>query len=689
MFDGLDDIDWEALGTPEIPGLLRAIERDGEDAEDAGIDLYHPLCEHRSPSAVTSILPFLVEAVSDTRLSTRADLSDTLRDITALQGLPARWTRAWTKVAPGLLRLLDDADREVRGNVLAALAASPDEEGRVSDELRSRWEATADDDEDDGGDDDGDDGGGGPSKVDLAMSIIELDEPGPDDTVRRWLTGLLDSPDAERRVSAAAAVLATEPDDARAQEEMAEAVRRGDVLPWERREWMDWRSASVTDWARGRKNGKAERTRLALGRLEATDSEERARAANDAAFLLATWPSTEGELLPALARHADDDNGEVRAYAVHVLAACGSRSVQCVDRFADRVAELTADATAASPYTDVSIGDLAVWALSRAGDRRCVPHLRSWLDGSGRTGFDEFGGAGGHPQSYLLDTPFLHDVLETARPYADELLPAVRARLRSSSDYGWCREMAQILESWGEDAAPAVPELIELLRTDAGQWASRALAEMGPVAAEAAPALRRAFESKRRRGGLARLTGPFRRAHLALPSASSKPRFDQEAALVAAGAYWRVTGDDEAPARPLSRALDDGNELVALQVMGDIGSPAPGCADRVRDFVQDDHEHKRIYAARAYSRMTGDTEVALRVFTESLRPIAGAELVEPVKWLAEFIAEMGPPAAGTVPLMRAALELDLRLNSFGGWLAIDRDQRDRGRLAHAIEAVST
>ncbi|TDC94290.1 hypothetical protein [Actinomadura sp. 7K507] len=84
------------------------------------------------------------------------------------------------------------------------------------------------------------------------MSIVELDEPAPDDVVRRWLTGQLASADPERRLSAAAAVLVTEPGSARAQEEMAEAVRRGDLLPWEREEWMDRRPASVTDWALSR-----------------------------------------------------------------------------------------------------------------------------------------------------------------------------------------------------------------------------------------------------------------------------------------------------------------------------------------------------------------------------------------------------------------------------------------------------
>ncbi|TDC94291.1 hypothetical protein [Actinomadura sp. 7K507] len=158
---------------------------------------------------------------------------------------------------------------------------------------------------------------------------------------------------------------------------------------------------------------------------------------------------------------------------------------------------------------------------------------------------------------------------------------------------------------------------------------------------------------------------------------------------MAARAYWRVTGDDESPARLLARSLDDGNEYVALQVLGDIGSPAPGCAGRVREFVQDDDEHKRIYAARAYSRMTGDTDVALRVFTEALRPIADAELVPPVKWVAKFIGEMGPPAVETIPFMHEALDLDLRLNSFGGWRSIDSDQRDRCLLADAIEAVTT
>ncbi|HEY8478987.1 MAG TPA: hypothetical protein VIL71_04060 [Spirillospora sp.] len=653
MFDGLDDIDWEGRGAPEVPDLLRSIERDDDGAEEAASQLYESLYEYGSPSTAAAALPFLVEAVSDTRLSTRRDLSDTLREIAAMDEWSGPDLRAWTEAAPGLLRLLDDDDAEVVVNILSTLAAAPDEDGRVAAGLRGRWERAAGD-------------GGRPPRVDLALAILRLDEPGPDDSVRRWLTGMLGSPRAEERLAAARAILVVRPDDARAREEMADAVRRGDVFPWRagQRPW-EQEGVLVGEWARACRNQKAERIRRALELLEKRDPDERERGAQDAAHLLATWPSAEEELLPALARHLGDRRAEVRAYALHALAACGERSAP----FTDAIAGLTTDTTAAAAYTEVRIGDLAVWALARAGDRRCVPFLRSWLDETGTTGFNEWLSGGGPRHLYHLNMPSLHEVVGTARPFAAELVPAVRARLRSTYDLVRCREMAWILEAWGPDAAAAVPELIELLCTEARFSASRALGEMGPEAAEAASELRSVFEPKRRR------------------SSSSAPESRREG-LTAAWAYWRVTGDAETPGPALARGLDDGEEYMALRYLGDMGARAPVSADRVRAFLQGGGDHMRVYAARACSRITGEPEPALGVFTEMLGPIAHAEIVEPLSRVVRYIHEMGPPAARTVPLMEAALALDLRLNTLGGWQAIADDHRDRRALAEAIEAVS-
>ena len=666
MFDGLEEIDWDALGSPGIPALFQAIEADADDAEDAEADLFHILCEHYDPPLMASVLPFLVEAVGETRLSTRRDLSDTLWRLTrSLEWLSNRWIRAWSAAAPTLFPLLDDEDGEVRGNVLAALASAPDDDGTVSAELRRRWAHS------------GRDGAVLP-QLDLAMAIVKLDEAEPDDPVRQWLARMLDDPDSARRLGAAAALLVAVPDDVRAaQTEMADGVRRGDVLPWERTDWLGEQGPSAADWASGRTNRRAEQDRGTLERLEAADDEERTRAASDAALLVASWPSTEHEVLPALARHLDDPCAEARGYAMHALAACGTRSVP----FADRIAERVTDTAAAGPHTKVTIGDLAVWALVRAGDRRCVPLVLSWLDGSGRTTFDDSSRVGGDPHSYALDMPALHEVLETARPFAADLLPAARARLRASSDYGRCREMARIAESWGEVAAPAVPELVDLLSTDAGEWASRALATMGPAAADAAPALRLTFERRRLRP----LPGRFRRAHLPW---RGRPERGRDAVLRAAWAYWHVSGDADAALPTLARGLDNGGEGTALRCLGDVGAHAPRTARRVRDFIESEDPHQRIHAARAYARLTGEPDEAVRVLTETLRPIADAELVPPLKWVAVYIAETGPPAAGTVPLMRAALELDVRLNSCGSWRAIDADQKDRHSLAAAIAAVT-
>src|SRR5690606_14714697 len=115
------------------------------------------------------------------------------------------------------------------------------------------------------------------------------------------------------------------------------------------------------------------------------------------------------------------------------------------------------------------------------------------------------------------------------------------------------------------------------------------------------------------------------------------------------------------PGPALARGLDDGEEYMALRYLGDMGARAPVSADRVRAFLQGGGDHMRVYAARACSRITGEPEPALGVFTEMLGPIAHAEIVEPLSRVVRYIHEMGPPAARTVPLMEAALALDLRL----------------------------
>src|SRR5690606_7657084 len=130
----------------------------------------------------------------------------------------------------------------------------------------------------------------------------------------------------ETRLAAAAVLTKRDPGLDPAQDALADAVRSGDVTPGQRASWLSNERASAADWAAGAPGRLERRITQCLERLEDPDDESRVRVVREAALLLSTWRSPQQRLLPALAARLDDDAGEVRAYALHVLAACGPAS---------------------------------------------------------------------------------------------------------------------------------------------------------------------------------------------------------------------------------------------------------------------------------------------------------------------------------------------------------------------------
>ncbi|MEU9179869.1 HEAT repeat domain-containing protein [Streptomyces sp. NPDC048550] len=175
-----------------------------------------------------------------------------------------------------------------------------------------------------------------------------------------------------------------------------------------------------------------------------------------------------------------DPDGAVRLRAANILAVLGPAAAP----YADRLADLLED-DASDPYLDGAVRDISRWALTRIGDPRALPGLVEQL----RAQEEEQG------RGYVIGDPRrpnTEDVLMPLRAHADILLPAIRETIRQCGARGGAtRSFFPVVEAWGEDALPALPDLIPL---PADTWTSvdvlRVLRVMGPAAASAVPAVR-------------------------------------------------------------------------------------------------------------------------------------------------------------------------------------------------------
>nr|WSW57512.1 HEAT repeat domain-containing protein [Streptomyces sp. NBC_00998] len=196
------------------------------------------------------------------------------------------------------------------------------------------------------------------------------------------------------------------------------------------------------------------------------------REALDVAWrLLTERRSVEAALLPLAGGLLTDPDGAVRLRAANILAVLGPAAAPYADRLADLLEDEASDL-----YLDGTVRDISRWALTRIGDPRALPglveRLRAQEEEQGR------GFVIGDPRR-----PNTEDVLMPLRAHADILLPAIRETIRQCGARGGAtRSFLPVLEAWGEDALPALPDLIPLL---ADTWTSvdvlRVLRVMGPA----------------------------------------------------------------------------------------------------------------------------------------------------------------------------------------------------------------
>ncbi|GAT64374.1 PBS lyase [Planomonospora sphaerica] len=649
MLGSLDEVPWDRLehnrGTAsDVPALLRALTREQEAAdalEELEDTLFHQggwIC----PAAAAAV-PFLAGLAAGPDVPGRAEivmlLAEFAHEAKALggRGVDPAWPAAWATAVAGLVRLLGDGDVLVRRNAAYALAAADAHAEAVLDALIARFPA-----EDDL-----------TARLGLVLAAGEVTGHAPSD----WLTSLQHHAEPQVRLAAARALGRVRAD----LDLVIDAIALGDLSPWRDSPFSGAVPESVIGRvARELGTDRPAQIRFATAMLAHSDPAYQAGAIKVIAGLASTSRSALTELDPLLPRGLDSPSGTVRAFAVHLVAASGS-----ADRHRERLADLLSDRTLLSRHGDLRIGDLAVWALAWADDRRALPGLLDrmagrWLQSPpAATHYSE--------SPYMLDPPGLGELLARLDRWSGAVLPVVRATLRRTGHHEARRALVQALEAWGPAAAPAVPELTTLLRTDIRPWAATTLGAIGPAAAPAARHLR---------GLLRKDTSPPR------PPLRIAERVD------AAWALWRVTGDADAVLDVLGETAQADLNHRIVRRLADLGPAAAHHLDALRRSLTSTDDWQRAEAAHALWRITADPTDAVPVLAQIIEPLAEGRTRPVMRTATRYLAEIGPSATAAVPTLRTALAGDRRLNYFGGWRAFDEDREQHDLARHALRRIT-
>ncbi|MFJ9948212.1 hypothetical protein [Kitasatospora sp. NPDC091207] len=646
--EALDAVVWDGLATgnpvdsvDDVSQALRRLALAGAEAtEEDCYPLYSLVTRegHETPSATAVALPFVVALAADPAMATgiRVEIVELL---VALQA-PALVGFDWT----GARALLADPEPAVRREALPLAG------GIVR--LLERWRVETD-----------------PTvRVPLLLAFGEAvaaasDEAGSGgaaDEARAVLAVLADGDDPVFRVAAVHAWSAFDRDlPVRQLDRLIEVYSETALRPRFEEVWYTpavegpWTREDLvrlTAWQL--KHDPDAELRFAVRLVEAADRADDAalcRESLDVAWrLLTERRSVEATLLPLAGGLLTSPDGAVRLRAANILAVLGPAAAG----YADRLAALLDD-DAADEYLDGTVGEFARWALTRIGDPRALPglieRLRAQEEEQGR------GYCTADPRR-----PDVTDVLVPLRAHADVLLPAMRAAIRQGGARGGAtRAFLAVLEAWGEDALPALPDLLPLL-TDT--WTSvyvlRILRGLGPAAASAAPAL----------------------------STCEVLDFPGNHALVA-GTAECLSGDRATRLRLVGDAVMTASEpwYGPIDALGDFGADAAPYAARVR-FAMDNSTHgTRLIAAVALWSITGRAEPSLRVLEEFVLPIAdGGDGFHAFRDALRALIRVGEIS----PAIRAALltvrQSDRRLCADGGYPMIVRDRELRALVDRAL-----
>jgi hypothetical protein len=655
--NGIDGIDWSQLrhaygSAKNIPGLLRASARGDEAAVDE-LDgaLYHQ--GGSVGSAATAALPFLAALATDAQVQPRAAIVDIIAALAETANtadarfIDEGWEAAFHQEMPQLLAVLTDEDPVVRRAGAALARALPTEQAIAA--ILARWPQEPD----------------RVTRWDLVLALGDLaartantadtaDKGDTTDGADRgeaigFLTDQLSSDDEQLALGAVHALAAAGAINPGDHLDLLLRAVAGDISGWSQ---SALGTPAVVSWT-GRlllgdpSAASAYQLRLTEG---PADPDRRIDVARAMGELLDEWRPPAGALLPVLASWLSDPLPELRFRAAFLLGGLGAEAAPC----ADALARASEDGTVRPWPGRTTVGQAALWALSRIGDRRCLPGLRQQL-GEYTGGIDS---AVYFPRdTHLPQLPALHEQLIPLSRYSGDLLPAVRECLRQvartgSSPGGW--SWTRVAAAWGEAAIDAVPELVALLRhKSTWWWAAQALAEMGPGGSAATKALRR--RAKRSRD--------------------------------AAWAYWRVSGDATALIAACDRDLRADAPHLAFRQAADLGPLARHHHDLFRQTAGSGSTWARVEAARACWTTAGDATTAVNTLSEIVQPLT-AGTYDPVALTAlRYLTALGPVAAPAVPVAEAVLASPHRYAHFGAWRIYVEDETLRTAAQELIHAA--
>ncbi|MET4925665.1 HEAT repeat domain-containing protein [Streptomyces sp. PSRA5] len=641
----LDAVGWEGLETAHplhpvevVPRTLRRLALAGAEAtEEDCHPLHHCLIgwNGQAPSAAAAALPFVVALAADPAMKVRVTLVDLLVDMNGPDPADENWT--------GARVLLADPDPAVRR---AAIPLA----GGVA-RLLERWRVESD-----------------PTvrlPVLLALGKAAADAPagtGEAADARAVLDEVLRGNDPVLWVAALDASAVLDPElPVRRMDRLIEVFSDLALRPRFEEIWYTpgietpWtREDLVRDTARSFDHDPHLQLSFAARLIEAarrTGDAALCREALDLAWrLLTRHRSVAATLVPTAGALLADPDGPVRLRAANILAVLGGPAAA---PYADRLAALLDD-TEEDEYLEGTVGEFARWALARIGDPRALPGLVERLYAPYREHYVRSYGVG-DPRR-----PEIPHVLIPLRAHAGALLPAVGEAIRHGGVTGGVTcQFLEVLEAWGEDALPALPDLLPLLASARTSLpVAGVLAAMGPAAASAEPALRACQV----------LDHPG--SHAAVAAVAMRITADRAAAL-------RFFGD-----AVLTAGAPGYGPVGAL---ADFGPDAAPYADRVRSVMERGSHGIRLTAAITLWSITGRTEPTLRVLEEYVLPTAddddGLGLLQKALHALIGMGEVSPAIRAALLTVRQS---DRRLSTRWNYEGILQDERLRALIDEAL-----
>ncbi|GIJ46243.1 hypothetical protein Val02_31290 [Virgisporangium aliadipatigenens] len=662
MLEGLDAIDWTTLHgaygpAGEVPELIRALaDRDAETAAKARGRLEGWIIHQGTTySASAPAVPFVAALLCDGATHHRGGLARMLGELAAFNNQRTKHVAAVRAAVEAevdrLTPLLEEADAEVRDGVAFALSQCPKSKRRTLPRLRARFAVEPE-----------------PQlRARLLAAVQWLDRKTP-------LVAESLGADRHPAVRAAAALIlarSDQPWNEPATLAVREAWDGGEPLSscW----WWGWRSSPLQELIAGLGDKGADGAAV-LGMLLASSADPvREQAAAATVLLVRAERRAREPLVPMLTRALADGSAQVRRDAARALSEAGAAARPAADALAQ----------------EAVLAPAGLGALVRFDDPRWPALAAARL----RTGADV--------------ERTLEALYEAHIPFDREVMDAITA----TDPQTWHRWGIYLLASWGADAAPAVPQLRDLLDTNLGAWALDALTAIGPAASEILPRLRAALDGppvvkeygNRRvphvaeriavlriggdpapaldaaRAALAVLRGRPTGGFYDLPHDGAVALLDalgehgrellpEVRGLVAlradligpARALWRWTADPEEVLPTVRTVLDlagtqfrqrtpqyPGLPAIALAVELGDASLAP----LLRPFLADPTSRTRVPAARGIWRLTGDVD---GLVAPLLREVTGRPPGPRWREALDLLAEIGPPAAAARDELHAA-----------------------------------